>query len=486
MPAKRSSGAAAAGKSTSDKSSGKSGGEKSTSAAGKAAAPKPAKTNPHVQWKATFGRRGAKAGQFNDPSHLAVGSGDELYVVDSDNNRVQVFSIADVTAGVAPKFVKSFGTSGPGTADKLNEPTACALTDSECFVSDTGNNRIAVYRRSDGSFVRSFALDSTAPAPAAVTTLKAGGGNGMDTGATAQTAQTIASAAAANNKMSDTKQPTSASMSASVGDAERAAEATKQALLAALAAMDMNDADDAGDDDMSDAMDGMGGGDNKSGGDDGPSGIAVAASGELYVAYDAGATSASSTIRVLNASTGQLIRVFGAGASTATSGGSAAASAASAAAVVFGDTISSLAVAGDLLYVVDTSANRIVVLNRHSGEPVSSFGAKGSGDGQLDEPTHIAVGGNRLFVADAQNSRIQVFDHSPPHKFLWKVSGESADVSFEIPSSVVVHGSAMIISDALRSKLSILQLAVPVTAAATTKSTTNSAAAAAAESVSKK
>ena len=41
---------------------------------------------------------------------------------------------------------------------------------------------------------------------------------------------------------------------------------------------------------------------------------------------------------------------------------------------------------------------------------VKSWGEKGSGPGQFDEPTGIAVAGEEVFVSDARNGRILVFD----------------------------------------------------------------------------
>jgi hypothetical protein len=50
---------------------------------------------------------------------------------------VQVFTIG---SGGNLKFTKSFGSAGAADNHKasLNVPSACALSDTECFVSDTG------------------------------------------------------------------------------------------------------------------------------------------------------------------------------------------------------------------------------------------------------------------------------------------------------------------------------------------------------------
>lgn len=43
-------------------------------------------------------------------------------------------------------------------------------------------------------------------------------------------------------------------------------------------------------------------------------------------------------------------------------------------------------------------------------EFIASWGTKGNGPGQFDDPTGIAIAGAEVFVSDARNGRIQVFD----------------------------------------------------------------------------
>ena len=42
---------------------------------------------------------------------------------------------------------------------------------------------------------------------------------------------------------------------------------------------------------------------------------------------------------------------------------------------------------------------------------VQTWGEKGSGAGQFNDPTGVAVTDTEVFVSDARNGRIQVFDH---------------------------------------------------------------------------
>ena len=69
-----------------------------------------------------------------------------------------------------------------------------------------------------------------------------------------------------------------------------------------------------------------------------------------------------------------------------------------------------LALAGDRIYIADTDAHRVVVLDP-SGKTVLTWGSKGDQNGQFKDPSGIAVDeqGN-VYVADGGNGRIQVFD----------------------------------------------------------------------------
>ena len=63
------------------------------------------------------------------------------------------------------------------------------------------------------------------------------------------------------------------------------------------------------------------------------------------------------------------------------------------------------------IYVVDQGHDRIVKLGP-DGQVLSSWGSKGSGDGQFNDPTSVAVDSTsgKVYVADPTNKRIQVFD----------------------------------------------------------------------------
>ena len=71
-------------------------------------------------------------------------------------------------------------------------------------------------------------------------------------------------------------------------------------------------------------------------------------------------------------------------------------------------------IAGDVAYVADAAANRIIAFNRVSGARLGVFGATGNGLGQLAGPSGISAGPDgRVYVVEQRNSRVQVFGPGP-------------------------------------------------------------------------
>ena len=88
----------------------------------------------------TWGSFGSEAGEFLFPSGVAVGPDGNVYVADTLNSRIQVFTAAGV-------FLRQVGTTGGGTGEgELNQPAAVAQDAAgDIYVADTQNHRIQVF-----------------------------------------------------------------------------------------------------------------------------------------------------------------------------------------------------------------------------------------------------------------------------------------------------------------------------------------------------
>lgn len=65
--------------------------------------------------------------------------------------------------------------------------------------------------------------------------------------------------------------------------------------------------------------------------------------------------------------------------------------------------------ASERLYIVDTARHAGVIVDR-AGRPISSFGSRGGGEGQMNFPTHVACDGlSGVVVSDTLNFRVQRF-----------------------------------------------------------------------------
>jgi DNA-binding beta-propeller fold protein YncE len=84
------------------------------------------------------------------------------------------------------------------------------------------------------------------------------------------------------------------------------------------------------------------------------------------------------------------------------------------------------------LYVVDQGRSRIVRFD-YDGRVLTTWGMKGNGEGQFDDPGSVAVDPtrNKVYVADPRNSRIQVFDNGGMFLSQWTVSEWKQPNGFE-------------------------------------------------------
>ncbi len=109
-------------------------------------------------YQGTFSSEGSGDGQLSTPGRAAVEQATgHLFVVDSDNNRVQVFA---PNAGGGAEYLTQFG------AGELSAPWGIAISESggqtSVYVADAGNDRIVKYD-SDEATTPSFTLDPSPP-----------------------------------------------------------------------------------------------------------------------------------------------------------------------------------------------------------------------------------------------------------------------------------------------------------------------------------
>src|SRR3989442_12418401 len=83
----------------------------------------------------TIGTKVSARAEFNHPSGVAVDSSGNIYVADTNNDRIAVFDSSG-------KLLKSIGSKGSGPGE-FNHPSGVAV-DSICniYVADTNNDRI--------------------------------------------------------------------------------------------------------------------------------------------------------------------------------------------------------------------------------------------------------------------------------------------------------------------------------------------------------
>jgi len=88
-----------------------------------------------------FGSFGTGNGQFNSPRGIAVDGGGNIYVADTNNDRVQVFNSSG-------GFQSTFGSQGSGNG-QFRGPAGIAVgSGGNIYVADTDNRRVQVFRQS--------------------------------------------------------------------------------------------------------------------------------------------------------------------------------------------------------------------------------------------------------------------------------------------------------------------------------------------------
>ena len=104
---------------------------------------------------ASWGRKGAGDGEFNEPWGIAVAPDGSIFVADTWNHRIQKFTAQG-------QYVTQWGGHETGnTPGKFYGPRDVAISpNGDVLVSDTGNKRIQVFDER-GTFKRSFGTEGT-------------------------------------------------------------------------------------------------------------------------------------------------------------------------------------------------------------------------------------------------------------------------------------------------------------------------------------
>ena len=87
-----------------------------------------------------FGTKGKQKGEFDFPYGLTLNRNESIYIADTNNRRIQIFS----TAGM---FVAEFGK------EQLHRPYSIALNDKWVFVSDYGHNAVFKFQITNNKYV---------------------------------------------------------------------------------------------------------------------------------------------------------------------------------------------------------------------------------------------------------------------------------------------------------------------------------------------
>jgi RHS repeat-associated protein len=93
--------------------------------------------------RSTFGSYGSGNGQLSSPGGMAFDKQGNIWVTDTENNRVEEFSSGGT-------FVRQFGTAGTGNG-QFKKPTGITIDgEGNVWVVDTGNNRIEEFSNTGG------------------------------------------------------------------------------------------------------------------------------------------------------------------------------------------------------------------------------------------------------------------------------------------------------------------------------------------------
>ncbi|MGO9761609.1 MAG: NHL repeat-containing protein [Solirubrobacteraceae bacterium] len=340
------------------------------------------KLTPQLAFAGAWGGAGSKPGQLEFPRALASDPAGDTYVADTANDRIEVFNPDG-------NYLRTLGASARAPGE-LTAPSGVAVDPSgRLLVSDTVDDRIEAFAPGDDAFLEQWTLAGEHAAG-----LASPAGIGIDPRGSVYVAspgnQRIVHLWGDGTFLGELGGPID------VGGAELAGAGSVAVSSASgqayVADSDHNRVLVYGPEGTLQAKWGAGEGDGTPGGGPGafdhPAALALAASGNVYVA-DTGNS------RVVELSpAGSVLGELGAKLPVAERLRSPSAVAVSA--------------AGDI-YVLDSANNRVEVFEE-GGRLLAKWGLRGTAAGEFSQPAAIAVGcDGDVYVADTNNNRVERF-----------------------------------------------------------------------------
>ena len=345
------------------------------------------KLNPQLGFAGAWGGLGAKPGQLAFPRALASDPAGDTYVADTANERIEVFDPAG-------DYLRTIGAPARGPGG-LTAPRGLAIDPTgRLLVSDTVDQRIETFAPGSDTYLEQWTL-----AGGHASSFASPSGIGIDPRGSVYIADT------GNTRLvhlwGDGTFLGEIGGPADLGGAQLAnvgsvsvSPATRQTYVADTG---HNRVLVYGPQGTLQAKWGAGEGDGEAGSAAGtfdhPDAVAVAPSGDVYVA-DTG------NDRIVElAPVGGVIGEWG---SKGTSGGR------------FRSPVGIAVDAAGRVYVVDGENNRVQVFEA-DGRPLARWGLRGTAPGEFSQPTAIAVDcSGAVYVADTNNNRVERFDLAAP------------------------------------------------------------------------
>jgi YD repeat-containing protein len=361
---------------------------------------------------AAYGAKGTGNGQFVEPEGVAVNAAGDVYVADSENDRVEMWE----PVPSAPVFASSFGSKGAG-ADQVDFPDGSAVdSHGNVWVADDVNNRVDEFS-SSGSFTEAV-------------------GFGVSNGKSElQTCTSTCQAGVAGTGNGQFSGPNGVAFSGGNMYVLDSGNDRVQELNEKLEYVTKFGAK------------GTAAGDFES-----PEGIAIDSAGDVWVGD------------LLNhrvekfTSSGTFSDAIGFGVSDGKSEfeictSSCRAGLAGSETKQF-KSPAGVAYYGGHIYVADSGNGRVEELNE-KGEYVAMFGTKGTGSGELDEPVGIAINptNGNVSVTSSGNGRVETFTSGG--SFLYQFGSEgSGNGQLKGPAGISINSSGdLYLSDTANQRL---------------------------------